>query len=415
LLAPGPNTRASASSPAQIQLARQHIKHVVFIIKENRTFDTLFGLFPGADGAHWGQECDGKWIRLRQAVDRQEGAAHSFTAGIIAENGGRMNCFDRLWDDTHLQSYVQYHESQIPNYWAYARHFALADRFFSSVYGPTMVEHLWSVAGQSDRFVGPSDTGGGTGGPADFCDDPSERAHSFRLLGPKEKARAFQLENEARVGPLVNGYWTLRWPCTDVTVLPDELAANGITWKYYWGGGLWSQPLRMIHHIRFGPLWSHVVSQSDFIPDVSGGRLPAVSWVLPPVVESDHPPYSICEGENWTVRTIDAIMRSPAWSSTAIVLTWDDFGGFYDHVSPPHLDLYGLGPRVPTIIISPWAKPGFVDHTRFEFSSVLKLIEELHRLPRLGDRDRAANDMLDAFDFTQTPNPPLVLSSRSCP
>src|SRR2546427_8969359 len=90
LLAAGPNTRASASSPAQIQLARQHIKHVVFIIKENRTFDTLFGLFPGADGAHWGQECDGKWIRLRQAVDRQEGAAHSFTAGIIAENGGRM-------------------------------------------------------------------------------------------------------------------------------------------------------------------------------------------------------------------------------------------------------------------------------------------------------------------------------------
>jgi phospholipase C len=108
-------------------------------------------------------------------------------------------------------------------------------------------------------------------------------------------------------------------------------------------------------------------------------------------------------------------MRSPQWRSTVIVLTWDDFGGFYDHVAPPHVDLFGLGPRVPAIVISPWARPGFVDHTTLEFSSVLKLIERLFRLDILGPRDKVADDLLGAFDFRQSPNPRLVRSQRDCP
>src|SRR5439155_3136339 len=336
-------------------------------------------------------------------------------AGIRAINGGRMNCFNQLWDGTRLVSYVQYHQDQIPNYWAYAKHFTLADRFFSSAYGPTMIEHLWAVAAQSDRFVGPDDDGGeGTGPPAQFCEDPAERARSFRILGPKATAQAFNLEERAATIPLVGNDWMLRWPCTDVKVLPDELGAHGVTWRYYQGESLWAQPLRTIHHVRFGPEWRDVVPESQFVSDAMAGRLPAVSWVVPPVPDSDHPPYSICQGENWTVRALNAVMQGPQWSSTAVVVTWDDFGGFYDHVPPPHLDLYGLGPRVPAIVISPWARSGYVDSTTLEFSSVLKLIERVFDLPTLGHRDSVAADMLEAFDFTQRPNAPFLRKERAC-
>jgi phospholipase C len=127
-----------------------------------------------------------------------------------------------------------------------------------------------------------------------------------------------------------------------------------------------------------------------------------------------HPPGSICAGENWAVRSINAVMRSEVWESTVIVLTWDDFGGFYDHVAPPHLDLFGLGPRVPAIVISPWAKPGFIEHETLEFSSVLRLIETVFDLPTLGPRDAMTSDMLTSLDFEQEPNPPLVLEERDC-
>ncbi len=123
----------------------------------------------------------------------------------------------------------------------------------------------------------------------------------------------------------------------------------------------------------------------------------------------------MCEGENWTVEILNALQQSPYWDETAVVLTWDDFGGFYDHVAPPHVDLYGLGPRVPTIVISPWARPGYVDSRTYEFSSVLKFIETVFDLPALTERDRRSSDMLDAFDFLQRPLDPLILEPRECP
>jgi len=137
--------------------------------------------------------------------------------------------------------------------------------------------------------------------------------------------------------------------------------------------------------------------------------------VSPPFPLSDHPPLSMCRGENWTVRLMNAIMESPYWKSTAVVLTWDDFGGFYDHVAPPHVDMYGLGPRVPAIIISPWSRPGYVDHTTYEFASVLHFIETVFDVPPMTSRDANASDMLGAFDFNQQPIGPLPLAQRSCP
>jgi phospholipase C len=158
------------------------------------------------------------------------------------------------------------------------------------------------------------------------------------------------------------------------------------------------------------------VTESDFITDALAGNLPALSWVTPPSNSTDHPPDSACVGENWTVQQINAVMQGPAdqWNSTAIVITWDDFGGFYDHVPPPYRDEYGLGIRVPMLIISPWAIPG-VYHTQVEFASVLRFMEETFGLPSLGGADAKANDMQDAFNYTQSPLPPLVLTQRTCP
>jgi phospholipase C len=137
---------------------------------------------------------------------------------------------------------------------------------------------------------------------------------------------------------------------------------------------------------------------------------------MPPAEESDHPEYgALCAGENWTVRTINAIMASPDWAHTAIFLSWDDFGGFYDHVAPPHVDIYGDGPRVPLVVISPYARPGSVFHETSDFSSVLKFMEVRWQLPWLTARDRDANDLLGAFDFAQEPLDPLPLQERACP
>jgi phospholipase C len=123
----------------------------------------------------------------------------------------------------------------------------------------------------------------------------------------------------------------------------------------------------------------------------------------------------VCEGENWTVQQINAVMQSPAWPTTAIVLTFDDFGGFYDHVTPPFVDEFGLGPRVPLIVISPFVKEGRVSHTTYEFASMLQLVETRYNLRPLGRRDATANSLLDMFDFSQAPAPPLILPLRQCP
>jgi phospholipase C len=397
------------SSAAQIKLARSHIKHIVFLIKENRTYDNLFGRFPGGDGATQGTTCDGTTVNLGRAVDREPDFGHSFTDGIAGINGGAMDCFDP-------DAYVTYERSDIPAYFAYATRFTLADRFFSSVYGPTGIEHLWTFASQSDRFVDHERPGQIGSGRREFCDDPLETAFSFAHMSRPEQENAYRLEEEGPNGlDALRATFVSRWPCFDVKVLPDELDAAGVSWKEYRSDAQWIQPLRMVKHVRFSSMYRNVVPSGRFLDDLHAGHLPSVSWLNPPFSLSDHPPYSICEGENWAVSTLNQIMQSPYWRSTAVVMTWDDFGGFFDHVPPPHVDLYGLGPRVPAIVISPWAKRGFVDHDTMEFASVLRFIETVFGLPPLTSRDANTSDMLSAFDFGRRPQPPLILPQRTCP
>ena len=403
-----------------IEAARDQIHHVVYLIKENRTFDHMFGRFPGADGATTGLTCDGATVELAPAPDDAPGPDHSFQGGLKAINGGRMNCFDQLFGGAQLQAYVQYRPEQIPSYWAYARAYVLADRFFSSTYGPTGIEHLFTVGATTDRFTDherltPPGQFGDNGLPREYCEDPTEWMWSFRRLSALEQQDAFELEERALVGTLKARYWFQRRACSDIAVLPDLLEEAGVSWRYYLGDNDYIKTLKLVEHVVFGPMYTKVVDDSQFLTDLRKGELPAVSWLIPDVEYSEHPAAgSMCEGENWTVGILNAIMRSPEWEHTAVVITWDDFGGFYDHVPPPHVDLYGFGPRVPMLLISPWAREGYIASQTLEFSSVLKMIETIWDLPSLTERDARASDMLDLFDFEHGPAPELLREPRDC-
>lgn len=386
------------------------IKHFVFIIKENRSFDTYFGQYPNANGATTGLISDGQTIPLEPLPDSVPYyTEHSEMGAITAMDNGKMDAFD-LMDggniDGDYMPYREFSQSDIPNYWSYAQNFVLADAMFSSLHGDTFPNHLYSIAAQS---------GGVLDSPIDNL--KPARAEGGKLSWGCDATTPFILARTLNA----NGDVAATFPCYDFQTLADSLdnATPPISWKYY--GPPQGQPgynltvYDAINHIRNSSLWAeHVVPDTDFVNDALNGNLPAVSWLVTNKA-SEHPPNATCYGENWTVQQINAIMQGPDWASTAIFLTWDDFGGFYDHVYPPQLDTYGLGPRVPLLIISPYAIPGHISSTQYEFSSVLKTIEERYNLQPLTERDRDANDMWDSFNFNQSPNPPLILQQRSCP
>lgn len=376
----------------------EKIQHIVFIIKENRTFDNYFGTFPGADGVTTGTISTGQVIPLGHTPDRtRHDIGHSWRDAVLSIDGGKMDKFDLIPGGNvrgEYLAYTQLTEKDIPNYFAYARNFVLADRMFSSLTGPSFPNHLYTVGAQSGGAINnPSRTKGVWG-----CD--SDEGATVQVMDD-------------------HGGITQQFPCFDFPTLADLLQTAGVSWKYYapqrgQAGYIWNA-LDAIRHIRNTPLWTeHVAPDGQFAADARSGRLPAVSWLVMGRA-SEHPPASTCYGENWSVEQVNAIMQGPDWPSTAIFITWDDFGGFYDHVAPPKVDAFGFGPRVPLLIISPYAKSGYVSHTQYEFSSLLKFVEARYGLPPLTARDREANSTLDSFDFAQAPHPPLVLATHPCP
>jgi phospholipase C len=406
------------------------IEHVVFIVKENRTFDHFFGRYPGADGATEGRTLDGRVVPLEPAPDvHPHDIGHGFAAGLYAINGGKMNGFNFVKLGADLSGYVQFRRQGIPNYWAYADRFVLADRFFTSMFGPTLPEHLYTVAAQANGIVDNQSTAEHAG---TYCDDPTEFTDRFPDDLTTEETDAI-MKVEAR--PMaeqpdlilkIARYWETIRTCFDIKVLPDLLEKEGISWTYYSEVNQWQNALQAIKHIRYGPLWRKVRPPERFLTDLNRERLPSVSWLVPPSRYNEHPgtgDKSVCAGENWTVQHLNALMQSPYWERLAIVIIWDDFGGFYDHVPPPHYDIMGLGPRTPALIISPWTTQGesrdggYIDSTEYEFSSVLAFIEKVFGLPAMTERDREADPLSGAFDFTAPPRmEPLILPLRQdCP
>jgi phospholipase C len=377
------------------------IKHIVYIVKENRSFDSYFGKFPGADGATQGMLSNGTIIPLQPLSDQVvHDLGHDWWSALEVDSDGKMDLFDLNYQGNvqgDYLSYSQFSQADIPNYWAYAQNFVLADKAFSSTDGPSLPSHLYAIAAQAANMI--STPQGHKASNSWGCDNTKNLQVQF-------------LES--------NGKIILGSPCIEMQTLGDLLDSAAVDWKYYAvpqgiPGYQWNV-YNNVRHIRYGPDWAtHIEDEANFDNDALNGKLPPVSWLVAHSGQTEHPPSSVCNGENWTVDKINSIMQGPDWSSTAIFLTWDDFGGFYDHVQPPKLDSFGLGPRVPFLIISPYVKGKTVIHTQYEFSSVLRFIEDTFNLPSLTNRDAEANNMMDAFDFSQSPLPPLVLPQRQCP
>jgi phospholipase C len=422
----------SASEAFESSLPRGPIKHLVFIVKENRSFDNFFGLYPGADGTRTGKALvDGKTktVPLKDAPDVQEhDITHGFVAGMSSIDGGRMDGFNTILYGTDYSGYVEFSRKSLPHYWKYADRFVLSDHFFTSMYGPTTPEHLYTVAATGKGIV---DNSQNSSTSAQYCDDPTETAPHFPSnLSKKIKKKIMHWEDHVQDNYPDNvykiaRYWKQLRLCFEVNVLTDELNDAGVSWKYYADPDNFQNIMQAIKHVRYGEDWKRVQLPDKFLADLKHHKMPQVSWINPPASYNEHPGggISVCAGENWTVQYLNAIQRSPYWKNTAVVIVWDDFGGFYDHVVPPHYDIMGTGPRTPALIISPWTRSGdnrlggaIDDHT-YEFSSVLKFIEGIFEVDPLTKRDRTADPLSGAFDFSQEPNlEKLILPYRDeCP
>ena len=399
----GPSVPRSDPPPTPRQASatgtRWPIKHVIYIVKENRTFDQYFGLYPGANGTTRGRTRTG-WRPLARGIPQTlpHDLQHSYRAALTAWDHGRMDGFARVDDWAKRYAYSEALPRDIPNYWGWARDFVLGDNFFSSAMGPSFPNHLYTIAAQSVLTHDNPARRGGSGPWTWGCDAPSYvYVRRYERTGRVNWARpCFGLHSEAAL-----------------------LNAKGISWAYYAAtkgekGYLWSA-FDAVRSVRRTSQWHrHVRAVDGLLPDVRAGKLPAVTWVTPVRSLSEHPDFNECLGENWTTRVIDAVMRSPLWRSTAIFLTWDDWGGFYDHVPPPRVDGFGLGFRVPLLVISPYARRGLVDHHRAEFSSVLRFVEENWGLSALTPRDRAgAGDLSYDFSFAEPPRPPDARPPRT--
>ncbi|MDQ2743564.1 MAG: hypothetical protein M3Z66_14905 [Chloroflexota bacterium] len=376
------------------------IKHIVIVLRENHTYDNLFGRFPGGDGTTVGRTIAGKLVALGhtpQLIARNPG--HTGNSADTALADGQLNGFSKLQNAVQGDDRIslsQYLPSDIPNLWSYAGHFTLTDHFFSTVAGPSFPNHLALLAGTSNNVD----------------DDPIPNANK------KWGCRAHPSGLVDAVIPGTERYHLIR-PCFPLRTLPDELQSHHISWAYYMphasGRGVVWNALASVPANPHAAYWRHLRQESSFIRDVQSGRLPAVSWVVTSPKYSTGPTSYMCVGENHLVQQLNALMQSPLWSSTAVFVTWDDFGGFYDHVAPPSFNSISYGPRVPTLVISPFARAHTVDHTTYDFTSILRFIEDRFRLPRLSVYDRHAASIGQDLNIKQRPLPPLVLRRRTCP
>jgi phospholipase C len=359
------------------------------LMQENHTFDNYFGTYPGVNGLP---------LDTQMPVDPANPSAgvvtpwhidpnyslsdisHSRATFEEQYNNGQMNGFvaaiNRRNQDGRL-TMGYYDGRDIPYYWNLADNFVLFDNFFSSAKDGSLVNHIFWVAGQMPQTV----------------------------------------EGE-----------TLTQRLSDVHTIFDRLQAAGVSWKFYVqnydptityrnkdvSGNrasqiIWCPLLYFDRYIDDPVLSSHIVDLSEYFSDLQNGTLPEVAYIAPSGA-SEHPPGSLVMGQRFVKNLVQELMRSSVWDSSAFLLTYDDWGGWYDHVTPPQIDDFGYGLRVPTLLISPYARRGYIDHTELDYTSILKFIEENWGLQPLATRDANANNFLSAFDFNQKPRLPEFLS-----
>jgi phospholipase C len=427
------------------------IKHVIIIMQENRSFDSYFGTYPGADG-----------IPMRNGVpavcvpnvsggctspyhdfnDVNGGGPHGEDNAIADIDGGAMNgfirqrfaarstckvTFDPACNMGVTPDVMGYHTgAEIPNYWAYAKNFVLQDHMFEAVKSWSLPEHLYMVSAWSAR-----------------CKKRSPMSCVNNIVGPygvKTFSKAVHKE-------LTTGTTSIDLAWTDITWL---MYARHVSWRYYiqtgtqpdcasdsaqtcppvkqsaMTPGIWN-PLPLFGDVQQDHQLNNIQSLPDYFTAARTGTLPSVSWVVPSQPDGEHPPASVHQGQAYVTSVINAAMKSPDWNSTAIFLTWDDWGGFYDNVPPPHVDENGYGLRVPGIVISPYAKKGYIDHQVLSSDAYLKFIEEdflngaslnpktdgrPDLRPDVRENAPILGNLLNDFNFSQPPRKPFLLPTN---
>ncbi len=427
------------------------IKHVIIVMQENRSFDSYFGTYPGADGIPMAGgvpavcvpnpagECTRPY---HDTADVNGGGPHGEVNAVADVNHGKMNGFIRQRDAARTScrnpddpacsgrgkpDVMGYHTAaEIPNYWTYARDFVLQDHMFEPVKSWSLPDHLYLVSAWSAR-----------------CKNRSPMSCVNDIVGPYGVAqfgRAVRRE-------LTTGKTSIDLAWTDITWL---LYAKGVSWAYYvqkgtqpdcdndaaetcapvrqsaTTPGIWN-PLPLFGDVQQDHQLGNIRSLSSYLRAARTGTLPSVSWITPSGANSEHPPASVHRGQAYVTAIINAAMKSPDWNSTAIFLSWDDWGGFYDHVVPPAVDQNGYGLRVPGIVISPYAKRGFIDRQTLSSDAYLKFIEDdflggarlnpatdgrPDRRPDVRENEPVLGNLEQDFNFSQPPRTPVLLATN---
>jgi len=381
-----PNASALADTLKQTSRSKTPIQHFVVLMQENHTFDNYFGTYPGADGIQPGfcmpvnptdkknTDCVEPFHIGDRPIDDLD---HSLGTFQMQYNDGKMDGFVYALNQRNQNGAMAmgyYDGSDLPYYWNLADEYVLFDHFFSSDHGGSFGNHMYWAS-----------------------------AHP----GGSEAA--------------ANGY-------ADIPTIFDRLEASGVSWKFYVqnydpqinyrtlsqvSGNrasqvIWVPLLNMGRFLDDPKLSSHIVDLNEYFVDLEKGTLPEVAYIAPSGA-SEHPPGSIRSGQKFVKSLIQALMRSDAWDSSAFLLLYDDWGGWYDHVTPPQVDENGYGMRVPGLLVSPYARHGYIDHTVLDFTSVLKFIEENWNLKPLATRDAKAKSFMPAFDFSMSPRAPVFI------
>ncbi len=433
MLAGADSGRVAATPEAHAFGAVGRIKHVVVFYQENHSFDETLGKFcetnrGRCDGyTGWVKLKDGTRYKLRQSSDVIPSVWHNVAAQTLAVDGGKMDgwgqipgCYPPHWKNRGCLTYFS--PSQIPTLTDLASKFAISDRTFSMYNSPSFGGHIYAAAATQDNFVGdiPSPTPGFAPRPGWGCDSNLQEY----WVNPATHRKAMEPSCiPARPGTLNRKKFPYNGanrptPVPWVPTIFDRLDAKHLSWKLYSSYVVWAT-CPTFAECQYGHQRANVVSPAAFLTDARANKLPAYSVLLPggPGGTSQHNGSSMMVGDNWIANILNGLEQSPSWSSTAVFITYDDCGCFYDHVPPgKNPDGSAQGIRVPMVIVSPYAKRGYTDHHAATFASILKFAEETFGLAPLTINDREAYDYASSFDFRAKPSGRRVnLSQHSVP
>jgi phospholipase C len=418
-----PTTPTSPSQPSGTITgpASGKFQHVVIIVQENRTPDNLFQdpvlIKNGADIASSGLNSQEQTITLQpQSLVTDYDLSHEHSAFVEMYDGGKMDGADQIKITCENGAancpppnaqYYYVNPSEVAPYFQMAETYTFGDRMFQTNQGPSFPAHQFILSGTSapsatsnlfasENPVGLKNSGSDTG-----CTAPPQE--TVALIDPSGDESSSQ------------------YPCFDHPTLTDVLQEKGVGWHYYAEGisssetSIWTAPNAIKHlcgpttqngaSTCTGNEWTQnvVLTPSNVLTDIANNQLAQVVWVTPDGADSDHPLGNTGGGPSWVASVVNAIGNSAYWSNTAIIITWDDWGGWYDHVAPKIVNSYEYGFRVPLIVISQYTKPAYISHTDHNFGSILKFVEEVFETTSVGYADVNSDDLSDCFNYNQTP------------